>query len=65
MEDSRNPIPVPGMPVSQPRIYLPEQGRELHEDGGRGNERAEPKAEKMLQSKKGRDMKWTRKCWNF
>ena len=37
------------------------KGRELHENRGRGNERAEPKAEKPLQSKKGRGMKWTRK----
>ena len=51
---SRNSIPVPGLPIPQPRIYLYWKRRELHENRGRGNKRAESEAEKPSEAEEGR-----------
>ncbi len=37
-----HPLPLPRLPLPQPRLYLLRKGRELHEDGGGGDRGAEP-----------------------
>ena len=51
---SRNSIPVPGLPIPQPRIYLYWKRREVYEDRGRGNKRAELEVEKPSEVEEGR-----------
>ena len=54
VEDDSGPLPVPGLPIPKPRFYMYQQRREVYEDRGRGNKRAEPEAEKPSEAEEGR-----------